>query len=124
MLNVRRGMKLTAIMLASVLLLLASCTHSHETISSSKNGSATVSCAEINTQFTNGTPMPQIVAKLGRPYTLIITTTLTLPPEKQNQLILVYHFGPEDVLISSTGEPTMLLDERKFAGAKVVRNDL
>jgi len=114
-------MNLTAIILVSGLLLLAGCHGSHETISSSKRDSATERCAAINAQFTNGTPMSQIEAKLGRPDTMIITTTLSWPPETQNQRIWVYHFGREDILVSSTGEPSTPLDQRGFAGARVVR---
>jgi hypothetical protein len=114
-------MKFTAIILVSGLLLLASCSSSRETISSSKGDSVAERCAAINAQFTNGTLMSQIEAKLGRPDTMIITTTLSLPPETQNQRVWVYHFGSEDILISSTGAPTTPIDERGFAGARVVR---
>jgi uncharacterized protein YceK len=114
-------MKLTGIILVFCLFLLAGCSSSRETISSSKGDSVTERCAAINSQFTNGTPMSQIEAMLGRPDTMIITTTLSWPPETQNQRIWVYHFGPEDILVSSTGGPTTPLDQRGFAGARVVR---
>lgn len=105
-------MNLTAAILAFGFVLLAGCSSSRQT--------ASERCAAINAQFTNGTPMDQIEAELGRPDTMIITTTLSWPPETQNQRVWVYRFGSEDILISSTGEPMTPIDQRRFAGARVV----
>jgi hypothetical protein len=116
-------MKFTVIIAISILLLVASCSSSHQTVSSSIAEPAAQRCAAINAQFTNGTPMSQIEAKLGRPDAMFITTTLSFPPETQNQRVWVYHSGSKDILIFSTGEPTTPLRERGFDGARVVRKE-
>jgi len=79
--------------------------------------------AAINEQFTNGTPMGRVEAALGRKDTMIVTTTLSWPPETQNQRIWVYRFGAKQILISSTGGPMTPMEERGFAGAKVAATD-
>jgi hypothetical protein len=82
-------MKSTATIQVFGFLLLASCSSPRQT--------ASERCAAINAQFTNGTPMSQLEAKLGPPDTMIITTTLSLPPETQNQRTWVYHFTLDDI---------------------------
>src|SRR5262249_47533674 len=112
---VRRGMKFTAAIPVFGFLLSVGCSSPRQT--------ASERCAVINAQFTNGTPMSQVEAKLGQPDTMIITTTMSWPKETQNQRIWVYHFGSEDILISSTGEGTTPLDQRGFAGARAFRRE-
>jgi hypothetical protein len=79
--------------------------------------------AAINAHFTNGTPMRRVVGVLGRQDTMYITTTASWPPETQNQRVWVYRFGSKEILVHSTGDATTLLDDRGFAGAKVVARD-
>jgi hypothetical protein len=86
---------------------------------SAKGVPAKERCAAINACFTNGTPMRDVVAVLGKQDNMIITTSLSWPPETQNQRIWVYRFGSKEVLISSTGAGTTPLDDRGFAGATV-----
>jgi hypothetical protein len=114
-------MKLSAIILFIGVFLSVGCRSSRDTISSSKADPVAERCAAINAQFTNGTPMSHVEAKLGQPDTMSITSTLSLPRETQNQRIWVYHFGSEDILIFSTGEPTTPFGDRGFAGARVVK---
>ena len=77
----------------------------------------------INKQFTNGTPMGQVVRVLGRQDTMYITTTLSWPPETQNQRVWVYRFGSREILVRSTGGATTPLSDRGFAGAQAVPRD-
>jgi len=84
---------------------------------SATDASAQDRCAAINACFTNGTPMRDVLAVLGNQDTMIITTTLSWPPETQNQRIWVYRFGNNEVHVHSTGGPTTPLGERGFAGA-------
>jgi hypothetical protein len=48
--------------------------------------------AAVNAHFTNGTPMRDVEAVIGRPsYT---RTRTPIPPETQKPMIWVYGFGP------------------------------
>lgn len=91
---------------------------------SAKDVSAKERCAAVNACFTNGTPMRVVEGVLGRPDTMIITTTLSWPPETQNRRIWVYRFGVEQVLINSTGDPMTPFEDRGFAGAKAASSSL
>jgi len=84
-----------------------------------KGASAEERCGAVNARFTKGTPMRDVMEVLGREDTMIITTTLSWPPETQNQRIWVYRFGAEEVHVHSTGGPTTPLEDRRFAGATV-----
>jgi hypothetical protein len=108
----RRGMRFTAIILVSGLLLLAGC---------SASPSITERCAAINAQFTNGTPLSQVVAKLGQPDTRVASSFLGFPENTNLFRLCVYHFDSGDIIICSTGGPPMSLDlnKRKFLGAIV-----
>src|SRR5689334_17523874 len=89
-----------------------------------RTNSAEELTAAINARFTNGTPMREVVAVLGPQDMMYITTTLSWPPETQNQRVWVYRFGPKEILIQSTGGPTTPLADRGFAGAKIVARDM
>jgi hypothetical protein len=74
----------------------------------------------INAHFTNGTPMRDVVAVLGREDAMYMTTTLSWPSETQNQRGWLYRFGSKEILIDSTGGPVTPLTDRGFAGARVI----
>jgi hypothetical protein len=88
---------------------------------SAKDESAKDRCAAVNACFTNGTPMSEVEAVLGRQDTMIVTTTFSDHP---NRRVWVYRFGLEEVLIDSIGGPMTPLGDRGFAGAWVGRNSL
>lgn len=112
--------------LAVAFVLLSGCSSSPsptkrslEALWAAKDVPVTERCAAVNARFTNGTPMRDVMAVLGKQDTMIITTSLSWPPETQNQRIWVYRFGSEEVLVHSTGGPTTPLDDRGFAGATI-----
>ncbi len=74
--------------------------------------------AALNAHFTNGTPMREIEAVLGRP-SHTRTQTLTLPPEARYRMLWVYRFGAGQIMIRSTGGPATSPMDRGFAGAIV-----
>jgi len=75
----------------------------------------------VNAHFTNGTPMRDVEAVLGRPsYT---RTRTPIPPETQKPMVWVYGFGSGQIVIRSTGAPATPVRDRRFAGARVLALD-
>jgi hypothetical protein len=111
---VRLRMKFAAIILLFGLPLLAGC---------SRAQLITGRCAAINAQFTNGTPMSQVVAKLGQPDWMHMGASLSIPEDTNNYLVCVYHFDSGDVMIIDTAEQLSLLEfsKRRFIHASVLR---
>ena len=108
----RRGMRLAAIFLVFGLPFFAGCSPKH---------SLADLCTAINAQFTNGTPLRLVVAKLRPPDTVVTTSFLSIPADTNYHKVCVYHFESGDIVISSTGGPPALLDfdKRRFVGAIV-----
>ena len=80
-------------------------------------------CAAINAQFTNGTPLSQVVARLGQPDTMVYSQSLSKPADTNYYRVCVYHFDSGDIVICSAGGPPALLDldKRRFIHAIVFR---
>jgi len=105
-------MRLAAIFLVFGLPFFAGCSPKH---------SLADLCTAINAQFTNGTPLRLVVAKLRPPDTVVTTSFLSIPADTNYHKVCVYHFESGDIVISSTGGPPALLDfdKRRFVGAIV-----
>ena len=79
-------------------------------------------CAEINAQFTNGTPMGQVVAKLGWPDTTALTHYLSIPEDTNVYILFVYHFESGDIRIDTTEPAQIDIGKRRFIQACVLRD--